>query len=85
MLERLLRGEHLDERTASELLRVMAGGELAPALAGALLVALRAKGETADEIRGFARAMRELALRPADPAGRRTSTSSAPAATARAA
>jgi anthranilate phosphoribosyltransferase len=64
LLERLLRGEHLDETTASELLRIMAGGELAPPLAGALLVALRLKGETADEIRGFARAMRELARRP---------------------
>ena len=64
LLERLLRGEHLDEATASELLRTLARGELAPALAGALLAALRAKGETADEIRGFARAMRELALRP---------------------
>jgi anthranilate phosphoribosyltransferase len=65
LLERLLRGEHLDESTASGLLRQMAGGELAPPLAGALLAALRAKGETADEIRGFARAMRELARRPA--------------------
>ena len=36
LLERLLRGENLEERTASDLLRVMAGGELAPALAGAL-------------------------------------------------
>jgi len=69
LLERLLRGEDLDEPTASDLLRVMAGGELAPALAGALLVALRMKGETADEIRGFARAMRELARRPAIPPG----------------
>ena len=34
-----------------------------------MLAALRAKGETADEIRGFARAMRELALRPAIPPG----------------
>jgi anthranilate phosphoribosyltransferase len=65
LLERLLRGESLDEATASDLLRVMASGELAPALAGALLTALRLKGETADEIRGFARAMRELARRPA--------------------
>jgi anthranilate phosphoribosyltransferase len=65
LLDRLLRGEPLDEPTASDLLRVMAGGELAPALAGALLVALRLKGETAGEIRGFARAMRELARRPA--------------------
>jgi anthranilate phosphoribosyltransferase len=69
LLERILSGEHLDEATAGELLRTLARGELAPALAGALLVALRAKGETADEIRGFARAMRELALRPAIPAG----------------
>jgi anthranilate phosphoribosyltransferase len=69
LLERVLRGEHLDEATASELLRVMARGELAPALAGALLAALRAKGETAGEIRGFARAMRELALKPAIPPG----------------
>jgi anthranilate phosphoribosyltransferase len=68
-LERLLRGEHLDEPAASDLLRVMASGELAPALAGALLTALRMKGETADEIRGFARAMRELARRPAIPPG----------------
>jgi anthranilate phosphoribosyltransferase len=65
LLERLLRGESLEEGTATGLLRVMAAGEVAPALAGALLVALRLKGETADEIRGFARGMRELALRPA--------------------
>jgi anthranilate phosphoribosyltransferase len=69
LLERMLRGESLDEATASALLRLMAGGELAPALAGALLAALRAKGETADEIRGLARAMRELALKPEIPPG----------------
>jgi anthranilate phosphoribosyltransferase len=69
LLERLLRGEHLDEPTASDLLRVMAAGELAPPLAGALLTALRIKGETADEIRGFARAMRELARVPKIPPG----------------
>jgi anthranilate phosphoribosyltransferase len=69
LLERLLRGEHLDEATASGLLHELARGELAPALAGALLAALRAKGETASEIRGFARAMRELALKPQIPPG----------------
>ena len=69
LLERLLRGEHLDEATAGDLLRLLARGEIQPALAGALLAALRAKGETPEEIRGFARAMRELALRPAIPAG----------------
>jgi anthranilate phosphoribosyltransferase len=39
------------------------------ALAGALLAGLRAKGETADEIRGFATAMRELAVHPDIPDG----------------
>jgi anthranilate phosphoribosyltransferase len=64
LLERLLAGESLDEPTAAALLTTMATGELPPALAGALLVALRAKGETAEEIRGFALGMRALALRP---------------------
>lgn len=35
-----------------------------PLLAGAVLTALRAKGETADELRGFAPRLRELAMRP---------------------
>ncbi len=42
--------------------------DLAPAMAGALLAALRAKGVTADEVRGFAGAMRKLARKPALPA-----------------
>jgi anthranilate phosphoribosyltransferase len=65
LLGHLLGGASLDEQSATALLRLMASGELAPALAGALLVALRMKGETVDEIRGFARGMRELARRPA--------------------
>jgi anthranilate phosphoribosyltransferase len=69
ILERLLNRESLDEATAASLLRLMAGGELAPALAGALLAALRSKGEAASEIRGFALAMRELARRPDIPEG----------------
>ena len=47
----------------------LAEGELPSALAGALLAGLRAKGETADEIRGFATAMRELAVHPEIPEG----------------
>ncbi len=42
--------------------------DLAPAMAGALLAALRAKGVTADEVRGFAGAMRALARKPNLPA-----------------
>jgi anthranilate phosphoribosyltransferase len=69
LLNDLLAGQSLDEEAARGLLRRMATGSVAPALAGGLLVALRQKGETADEIRGFARGMRELARRPAIPPG----------------
>jgi anthranilate phosphoribosyltransferase len=41
--------------------------ELAPAMAGALLTALRAKGVGAAEVRGFAGAMRALARKPKFP------------------
>ena len=42
----------------------LADDSVAPPLAGALLAALRAKGETADEIRGFAAIMRARAVKP---------------------
>lgn len=69
MLERLLAGESLTESQAEAAMHDLAGGEAEPALAGALLAALRQKGENAAELRGFARAMRELAIRPELPAG----------------
>lgn len=65
LLERLLQGAALEEREAYDLMYALASGDVPAALAGALLAALRAKGETAAEIRGFATAMRELAVRPA--------------------
>jgi len=61
MLEDLLGGQHLSEAEAGELMRLLASGDTEPARAGALLAALRANGESAAEIRGFATAMRELA------------------------
>ena len=69
MLDRLLDGRDLEEPEAYGFMHRLAEGELAPPLAGALLAALRAKGETADEIRGFATAMRELAVHPRIPDG----------------
>ena len=69
MLDRLLDGQDLTEAEAHGLMHKLAEGDMAAALAGALLAALRAKGETADEIRGFATAMRELAVHPAIPEG----------------
>jgi anthranilate phosphoribosyltransferase len=66
-LEQLLSGKSLSEEEAGELLRALTGADMPPALAGAFLAALRSKGVTADELRGFARAMRSLARRPAIP------------------
>jgi anthranilate phosphoribosyltransferase len=69
LLDDLLNGDALTEAQAYDLMHKLAEGELQPALAGALLAGLRAKGETADEIRGFATAMRELAVHPKIPDG----------------
>ena len=64
LLERLLSGDSLTEAQANGLLHQWANGGIAEALGGGLLAALRAKGEQAEEIRGFATAMRELAIKP---------------------
>ena len=49
---------HLTESEASSALEEILEGEADPAAIGGLLAALRAKGETADELVGFARVMR---------------------------
>lgn len=66
-LEQLLQRRDLSESQAEELLTRLTNPEEAPAMAGALLAALRSKGVVADELRGFARAMRKLARRPEIP------------------
>lgn len=70
LLERLLAGGDLAESQAEAAMRGLAGGDAPAALAGALLAALRLKGESAAEVRGFARAMRALAIRPELPSGK---------------
>ena len=59
--------QDLSERQAAAALQEILDGRSSPALIAALLVALRMKGETADEVTGFARAMRSSAtsVRPA--------------------
>lgn len=69
VLERLLQKEDLAEAQAEGLLRMMTEGSLPSELIAALLVALRSKGETPAEVRGFAKAMRALARRPEIPKG----------------
>ena len=53
----------LSEDEAAAAMQEMMGGEATPAQAGAFLTALRMKGETADEVTGMARVMREHSLR----------------------
>jgi anthranilate phosphoribosyltransferase len=67
-LERLLNRQDLAEPEAAGLLVALTDPAMPPAMAGALLAALRSKGLTADEVRGFASAMRGLARRPSLPA-----------------
>ncbi|MBP6778795.1 MAG: anthranilate phosphoribosyltransferase [Piscinibacter sp.] len=69
VLEQLLERHALAEQEAFDLLVTLTDPQLAPAMAGALLAALRSKGITADEVRGFARGMRSLARRPNIPPG----------------
>ncbi len=64
VLDDLLAGTDLSVEEAEALVHQLTGGEIDPAAAGALLVALRAKGETPEEVQGFARAMRSLATDP---------------------
>lgn len=61
-LSRLLDGRELARHEAREVMGEIMRGEATPAQIGGFLVALRAKGETADEIAGCAEAMREHVL-----------------------
>jgi len=67
LLETLIAGHDLTEGQAAELMRALADPTTHPAQAGAVLTALRVKGEVAAEIRGFAQAMRALAIAPEVP------------------
>src|SRR2546422_1650721 len=61
-LARLLDGDDLSREEAHEVMGSIMSGEATPAQIAGFLIALRAKGETADEIAGCAEAMREHAL-----------------------
>lgn len=63
-LERLTAGQSLSEEQAFSLMDAIMGGEATPAQIGGVLLALRVRGETVDEIVGFARAMRHHATAP---------------------
>ncbi|MBV8562285.1 MAG: anthranilate phosphoribosyltransferase [Actinobacteria bacterium] len=62
-VSRLLDGHDLSRDEARAAMNEIMAGEATPAQIAGFLVALRAKGETADEIAGCAEAMREHVLR----------------------
>jgi anthranilate phosphoribosyltransferase len=62
-LARLLDGHNLTRRESREVMNEVMTGAATPAQIGGLLVALRVKGETVDEIAGCAEAMREHVVR----------------------
>jgi anthranilate phosphoribosyltransferase len=61
-LARLLRGERLSEADAGDAMATIMDGDATPAQIGALLAALALRGETEDEVVGFARTMRDRAI-----------------------
>jgi anthranilate phosphoribosyltransferase len=67
LMARVLDGHDLTRTEAREAMQQIMGGGATQAQIAGFLIALRAKGETADEIAGCAEAMREhvLAVRPA--------------------
>ena len=62
-IDRLARGEDLSADDAAAVLGEVMEGNASEAQAAAFLIALRTKGETVQEIAGFARVMRERAVR----------------------
>jgi anthranilate phosphoribosyltransferase len=62
-LQKVVDGQHLTSDEAESVMSEIMGGECTPAQIAGLLVGLRMKGETADEVAGFARAMRDSCIR----------------------
>lgn len=59
----LVKGQHLSRDTARQVMTEIMDGRTSPAQIGALITSLHMKGETIDEITGFAEAMRQKSER----------------------
>lgn len=62
ILDKVLSGVSLQEEEAYQVMSWIMEGRLTPSQIGGFLVGMRAKGETVEEVTGFARAMREKAV-----------------------
>ncbi len=63
ILEKVLGRNTLSSEESYEVMSFIMEGQATPAQIGAFLIALRMKGETEEEVSGFARAMRDKSLR----------------------
>ncbi|MEN3001724.1 MAG: anthranilate phosphoribosyltransferase [Armatimonadota bacterium] len=63
LVQKVLEGSVLSESEAEQLMHALMGGELTPVQMAGVLIALRTRGETLDEIVGFARAMRAHSIK----------------------
>jgi anthranilate phosphoribosyltransferase len=61
-IARVVEGNDLGEEEAGKAMTIIMGGEAPPTQIASFLTALRMKGETVQEITGFARAMRDKAV-----------------------
>ncbi|MDZ7680623.1 MAG: anthranilate phosphoribosyltransferase [Fodinibius sp.] len=64
ILNRLVHGESLSGEQAESALREIISGDLENAQIASFLTAMRAKGETTEELTAFVRVMREAAIKP---------------------
>lgn len=62
VIEGLVSGDRLTEEEAAGVMEMIMEGKVTPAQFGAIAASLRFRGETADELAGFARAMRSKAV-----------------------
>ena len=63
MLQKLIDGKDLSLEEAAHVMNQIMTGEVNPSLLSGILIALKSKGETAEEIAGFALAMRENSIK----------------------
>jgi anthranilate phosphoribosyltransferase len=62
-IQAVVEGQSLDREQAAKAMEIIMNGEASPSQIGALLTALRMRGETDEELAGFATVMRAKALR----------------------
>ena len=62
-IEKLIRGADLSQEEAAQVMEEIMTGEATPAQFGAFVIGLRLKGETVDEMTGFAAVMRDKSLK----------------------